>query len=428
MRRVQLFFFFGLTLLSFSCLEESNLKEDQQNFFVMYLGSDGNQTAVDFELLEDGNFVILYNSETENGERDFYITKFSQEGLEIWTRNLGQTNRAEIAKDIIEVPGSAGGFGFVIGYDYISSASTSSMAVMVTSTDGNILKDVVSPFTSFNDRLKSVTYNTIDGGLIVTGDTQVGNNFQSVISRLRPIADSNFGFYGLLEPWGRIDFGGGSDEDMIALFVNNTATGNDVYHWFMTTNEQGNGSNDYNFYTAALDNAGLVSNGTILPNEDTDNDNDFLNFVLKEPDVPTPNIYSLIGTNINGTASKIQVLKIDFANIVSNPSAPRTRKLIDLAGNYKGIGITKIPGGYWILAEKQIENIGEVTSGLSILKVNDLFDPIEDVKDFQSEFSVNPAKIISNNEQKIFVLSSATLGNQQKVQIIKLNRQGQFSE
>jgi hypothetical protein len=427
MKRVKFFFFFGLMLLAFSCLEESNLKEDQQNFFVRYLGSDGNQKAVDFELLEDGNLVILYNSETENGERDFYITKFSQQGLEIWTRNLGEPSRSEVAKDITQVPGSAGGFGFVIGYD-VKTSATSTLAVMVTSPDGNKIKDVVAPFIGFNDQLKTVTYNSVDGGVIVTGDTQNGNVAQSVISRLRPLSDSNFGFYAQSEPWGRIDFGGGADEDIIALFVNNTVSGNDVYHWFMSTNEQGNGTNDYNFYTAALDDAGLVSNGTILPNEDTDNDNDLLNFVLKEPDVPTPNIYSLVGTNINGTSSKIQVLKIDFANVVSNPSAPRNRKIINLAGNYRGIGITKIPGGYWILAEKQIENVGEITASLSLVKVNDLYDPLESVKDFQSEFSVNPVKIISNTEQKLFVLSTATLGNQQKVQVIKLNRQGQFSE
>jgi hypothetical protein len=427
MKRLQISLFFGLLFLAFSCLEESTLKEDQQNFFVRYLGGDGNQTAVDFELLEDGNLVILYNSQTENGKRDFYITKFSQAGSEIWTRNLGEPSREEIAKDIIQVPGSAGGFGFVIGYDVVET-NTSTMAVMVTSADGSKLKDVIAPFAGFNDRLKTITYNSIDGGVIITGDTQNGSVAQSVISRLRPIADSNFGFYAQNEPWGRIDFGGGSDEDMVALFVNNAVTGNDAYHWFMTTNEQGNGSSDYNFYTAALDDAGLVSNGTILPNEDTDNTNDLLNFVLKEPDVPTPNIYSLVGTNINGTSSKIQVLKIDFANIVSNPSAPRTRKLIDIVGNYRGIGITKIPGGYWILGEKQIENLGEITTNLSLVKVNDLYDPINNVIDFQSEFSVNPVKIIANAEQKLFVLSTATLGNQQKVQIIKLNRQGQFSE
>ncbi|MFN5556586.1 MAG: hypothetical protein ACK48F_10275 [Chryseotalea sp.] len=426
------YFILWLLLTATSCFEDSQLKQDQQNFFVRYLGSDGNQTAVDFELLEDGNLVILYNSETENGEKDFYLTKFSQDGIEIWTQNLGNPSRAEVAKDVIEIPGNAGGYGFAIGFDVVSSPTSNAMAVLITSPDGNKAKEAVAAFTGFDDRLRSVTYNPSDGGLIVTGNTrivtQTGSRIQSVISRLRPIADSNFGFYAQNEPWGRVDFGGGAEEDVIALFVNNNVTGNDAFHWFMTTNEAGNGTNDFNFYTAALDNAGLVSNGTILPNETADDTNDYLNFVLKEPDSPTPNLYSLIGTNTIGNSSKVQVIKIDFGNIVSNPSAPQNRRLINIPGNYKGIGLSKIPGGYWVLAEKQVETVGELVANIGLVKVNDLFEPIDNVRDLQSEFNVNPIKILSNANQKVFVLSTAALGNQQKVQIIKLNRQGQFSE
>ncbi|MCZ8356007.1 MAG: hypothetical protein O9340_14800 [Cyclobacteriaceae bacterium] len=418
-------FITSIILLLFSCENDSALSEDQKNFFVRYIGDNGNQEAVDIELLNDGSFIILFNTDSDGTNKDFGLANVSQTGDLIWLRTYGDPSLQEVAKDLSIVPEFQNGFAFIIGYS-ILQVNNGDMGVLVTAADGTQLKNVKDAFVNANDDLKSVTYNINDGGVVVTGETLVGSNKQSVIVRLKPLTNADFGFYAANESWGRIDFGGGEDEEMVTLFVNDLSTGLDPYHWFMSTNEIGVGATDFNFYAAALDASGIVSKGTRLPDDVNDDNDDFLNFVLQEGSNADGIFYSMIGTRQVGQNLSVQALKI-FMPKIGGEAALNIIGNFSFNGNYRGIGISKIPGGYWFLLKKEIVVNDEVVTNLSLQRVNDVFTPQGTVVDFPSELSVEPAKIKIGENQKIFVLSTATIGNQRKVQLIKLNRSGQFS-
>lgn len=99
-------------LLATSCDTESNLDLPGNSFFVKYYGTDGDQSAVDFELLDDG-FLILGNHQLL-GVKRIFLARADFNGRLIWQKML--SGPSDIAIDL--EPTSDGNFVILMRHEF----------------------------------------------------------------------------------------------------------------------------------------------------------------------------------------------------------------------------------------------------------------------------------------------------------------------
>jgi hypothetical protein len=152
-----------LSLMIFaSCDTDRNINRPEKNFFIKYYGLDGDQSAADLFVVEDG-IMLLGTSELESVKR-IYLVKIDFEGNLIWQKLLG--GPADVARDI--EPTNDG--NFVILSTFEKTVDDFDAKLITVSPDGNKIDSVVYGSPK-KDSPNSVT-PLLDGGFIVTGGTQ----------------------------------------------------------------------------------------------------------------------------------------------------------------------------------------------------------------------------------------------------------------
>ena len=149
-------------ILAGSCDTKSNVEFPGNNFFMKLYGGDGDQSGVDFIALDDGNYLLLGNSESGSAKRIFLVLT-DPFGNQIWEKKLG--GFSETANDI--EPLSNG--NFIILSTFQQSVDNTDIKLIRIRPDGSKIDSVMYGFSE-NDNAQSVTVLS-DGGFIVTGST-----------------------------------------------------------------------------------------------------------------------------------------------------------------------------------------------------------------------------------------------------------------
>jgi hypothetical protein len=158
----KLFFLSIVLLLVNSCDTDKNTDDPGKNFFIRYYGVDGNQSAADLFVADDG--IILLGTSEFGSVKRIYLVKVDFEGHLLWQKMLG--GPSDVAQDI--EPTNNG--NYIILATNEKSNEDHDVKLLTISPEGNKIDSVIYG-TPKKDSPKSVT-PLLDGGFIVTGGTQ----------------------------------------------------------------------------------------------------------------------------------------------------------------------------------------------------------------------------------------------------------------
>lgn len=84
-------------IMMLSCDTANNVPPVFQNFFIKYYGEDGNQEGVDLLLNTDGSMILLGNSSSQTSTVPVpFIVKIDPNGNILWQRELGEINETAV--------------------------------------------------------------------------------------------------------------------------------------------------------------------------------------------------------------------------------------------------------------------------------------------------------------------------------------------
>lgn len=151
-------------------------------------GGDGDQTGVDLIVLDDGNFLLLGNTQLGNVTR-IYLVKSDSKGNQIWEKKYGDLSGVTLAKDIEQI---SGGFAILGTVETLSNGTD--VKLIRINTEG-IPVDSITYGYDKNDDAQSLTALS-DGGFIITGSTKRDLTIQDPASvPIDPDAFSNIFHY-----------------------------------------------------------------------------------------------------------------------------------------------------------------------------------------------------------------------------------------
>src|SRR6267154_2657766 len=118
-------------LLLCRCDTSHTVESPVNSYFLKYIGNEGNQTGVDFEVNPDGTFILLGTTrEKATGDTQLYVVKVDSKGDTLWTRTFGgplddEARDVELASD---------GRIVILGNSYVSGsiASGGSRDILLT--------------------------------------------------------------------------------------------------------------------------------------------------------------------------------------------------------------------------------------------------------------------------------------------------------
>jgi hypothetical protein len=404
------------------CDTAHNVEDPQANYFVKYYGEDGNQTGVDMIVLNDGNFLLLGNSEFNiNGTRRIYLVKVDAKGEVIWQKKLGGIS--DVAKDIE----AANDGTFIILAENDKSADNTDAKLIRVTSDGNVIDSVVYGSPK-NDYPQTVT-PLLDGGFIITGSTQYDTtkNFNPI----DPSAYSNIFHYRcdanlIFDTVNWYELYGAADRYDAGSKV--IQSGNSFYVFGYSDAEHGSwpaGKLHLQYY--AIESGGIPKSKIGYLGDFTQNTR--ASYVMQVP-AEFGGGFFLIGTETKNTGavslhvSKLRApLQFNAANDeLLDQEISVTAKTLD--GISAEVSLTA-PQGYLLLAN-EARSLG---SNIWLTKIDQSGAPKWSVS-LGSESGEDKAAVVKElRDGKIMVLGTIELGdNQTKMALFKLNSDGRLQD
>lgn len=414
-----------------TCETENNVKPGFPDFFIKYYGDTGDQQGVDLLVNADGTMLLLGNSfDDEKGNRIF-LTKVSEQGQIVWQQfyGLGGQDGQDFAVDI--EPLTTGNF-IILGYRNVSINDADPELIEID-PNGVVVpgKEIVNGILGTNEFPRSVTPIS-DGGLLVIGQTTAFQTSDDKTEILDPLPNvfiqrylNDFSF---VEDFADIPFGRNGIEDGIKIvepFPN-------VFQMFFSTNG-GNISDNFNFVASELDTSGNVQGDVPLLDGAGNVTDEKLRAVAYSAGIG----YALLGSTSpegSNTPKSINLVTLGPELKTSNPieitytnrGKERVAPL-GLQGDMTGVAVAiTADNGYLVLANQSIVTSGTTNNNLALLRLNLSGDVIWETS-FGAEYSDFGGSVTELPDGKILIFGTVTLGNQEKMVLIKVNSRGQFA-
>ncbi len=150
---------------------ESSEPAPNKDYFLKFLGNDGDQSGVDFVVNSDGSVVILGNSRASvNEDQDLYVAKLDAQAKLVWEIVIGESLDDD-AKDIELLPD---GNLIVLANSQISDSNNDVLLIKLDQNGTEIARvrqglTESNGTTPKNENAKSIT--VISDGYIVAGST-----------------------------------------------------------------------------------------------------------------------------------------------------------------------------------------------------------------------------------------------------------------
>src|SRR5258708_23229513 len=132
-------FFLMLTamLLLCRCDTSHTVESPVNSYFLKYIGNEGNQTGVDFEVNPDGTFILLGTTrENAAGDTQLYVVKADAQGNVIWENTFG----VPLDEEARDIELASDGRIIILGNSYtsgsIASGGSRDILLMTLTPDG----------------------------------------------------------------------------------------------------------------------------------------------------------------------------------------------------------------------------------------------------------------------------------------------------
>lgn len=150
---------------------ESSDPAPNTDYFLKFLGNDGDQTGVDFVVNSDGSMVILGNSRASiNDDQELYIAKLNSSAKLVWEITVGES-LDDYAKDIELLPD---GNLIVLANSQVTAGNNDVLLIKLDQNGAEIARvrqglTELNGTTPKNEDAKSIT--VISDGYIIAGST-----------------------------------------------------------------------------------------------------------------------------------------------------------------------------------------------------------------------------------------------------------------
>ncbi len=399
-----------------TCDTDTNTPPDFQNYFVKYYGAAGNQQGVDIVVNDDGTMLLLGNSQEFENDSHFFVVKIDSAGQILWEIPFEVGNGSnEFAVDI--EPTNDG--NYVIAAQKQISATDVDVSLTKISPDGNI---EISRADGFDEKLDSVRSITplSDGSYLMTGSTNKTKDVDAEIEAFVFKCDADLNFEKII--W--IDtYGSGTINQGIKIFEKSP----DEYNLFISSNQQALGGFDYNFFFVTLsDNAELGSGITALPDRVDDSGNERLSSVAR---ISSTEGFAMVGTSQSPTGAKTVYTFITGSTPNQNNINSGNEKLnvsANFLENYSGKSIYPSKfGGFFVLADREVTIGNSLTKTIVLIRLDAQGKALWS-SSFGSEFNDTSVAVTELPSGKVVIIGTATLDNQEKMVLIKVNVEGRF--
>jgi hypothetical protein len=392
------------------CDTADNVNPDFKNFFVKYYGNDGEQRGVDLILEDDGNILMLGNSEFPVGTKRAYLVKVNQEGSIIWERKLGGTQ--DEAKDIEQLNDG----NYIILINTIKSNDQHAIKLLKVNAIGTPIDSVLYDYSA--SQFANAVTALSDGGYIVTGnrpdDNTDGSDPQLPGDDIEDIITIRFNnSYDTLWTW---KFNGG---EFFGAGIKVFEQPNKQFYFFGYSDRITDNDNAFelNFWFTTISPDGLVVNSV---SAGSNNEAEVVAAVSQDPTG-----YLAVGTATNALNVKsLYVTKfkrsITGTDFVFNRKVLTQKELVAVNTAPSVIG----NGGHLIVANETVPETGlkNIWLGKIDLSGNLLWSA-----SFGSKGNDDYAKtVVELPDGRILVLGTMRLENQDKMALIKLNNQGKL--
>lgn len=433
-----------LTLLTFvglgltGCDNESNVENPDLDFFVKYYGIDGDQRAVDMAYLDDGTFLLLGNSSSDEIQTQIYVVRADAEGDVMWSRAFTDEGNS-IAKDL--EPTDDG--NFIILADYQNGGQTD-FKLLKISPDGSVLSRIDSRGTPADEDSHTVTLMPLDGGFIVSGTTDStyqwtptnpgkdpGDTFAYRFDRnLNPISSKS--------SWSPEEHGFGAEtgaqldvavRTIEILEVVSQAETDTAYYVFGHTSSNVNGNNPNNqkgFFYFRRGKSGTLTNVIVPGNL---NQAEEVRFVDKVPEGLGGGVLVIGTSQVDATYSEMFIARLrSRLNFIPDGGDLLFYKTVPLNRNIRGVAAAASlhdNAGYLVAGDEVRSSTGKTNIWLSKI---DQSGRIIWSSTFGSENGDdNATAVVELADGKVAILGTVELAdNQTKMALLKVNTRGQL--
>ena len=406
-------------VLLITCDTENNVKPGFPDFFIKYYGGTGNQGGVDMIEGSNGEIYLLGNSDSEKGKK-FFVTKIDSTGKILAQQYFGDPDPLtdEVAVDI--EPAYDG--NFIIAIQKRISATERDIKLLQISSD---LVGIDSTTRTFggDDEIKSVT--TLGGaqrGFVMTGSTTADLFNDGISDVTDPFILKVDEGLDIFDPLWRTAGGGGQLDVGIKIYEYKGANPFVSYVLFFSSNPTGTGG-DLDFYYIGINEFG-GGEGDRQPLSEPNSSSEVLSQVIEDVSLG----YILVGTSSTGNGPKSMYNSV-FSLDLSGSAQNQGNQLITGESQDNLVGISaavSANSGYLLLGNQETQQNNTTNSNIILLK-RDLRGNAVWSSSFGADYLDKASKVIELSNGKILILGTVTLGNQEKVVLIKVNSMGQFA-
>lgn len=432
MTRLSFILIIGLLL---ACDTERTISLPENDYFLKFYGTEGEQTGVDFVLTADNAIVMVGNSRREaTANQMIYVVKVDLNGNVIWENMIGLDDKNNAVKDIELHPDGR----LVIAGETEMAVGNRDVFVKILDGNGGELDSIrygLSRNVVGDEEVSSITIIdqglTQPAGFIISGST---TDIPIDLSKPNDVKDglilrlAEFPLSIISNP----DWRSKGEDDSEDVVIKVIRENNNAYYCFGYTNREVASSRDFKYWVFSLnDNAGETNNGIVLglPNED-----ERLRTVL---DVNTNDLFDkgflLGGVAIDNSGTKRGFfVKLKRAVAFGTPSAEDAKQTYQFS-----FGTTQIEkmNGFYNLSDNDFlilanQNVGSnLTEDLSLFKLDRLIQPVWGPQVFGGESFDEAGAVLQLPDGKIMVMGTMTtggLGGQKKMALMKLNSEGKL--
>lgn len=421
MNRSRLITFFITAVTVFSCDNEKTVEPRYANFFIKYHGDNGNQIATQFAQTDDGGFIVVgTSSEEENPEEaakgaEIILIKTDAEGNEEWTFTFGR----EYDDEGTAVEVLADGTGYYVAGNSINSTGFKDVLVLKVSNQGDEENRVILGNTGYDHDVNDIhllNENDKHGGeIILAGSSTYVDGFSTAKDVTGLVDDYDFYYpkldvnLSLITEWkGYWGFEGTDRATAIAQNQNNDfiicGTSNRK-----EPNDQIKDNN--NFFLKTFNENELpesVGGGISFGTGDDQ--------LVHDMSSTSDGGQLMVGTTFSGNSSNIFIARTNSANEGIGTFS------ITKVENTKGKAIVESKGGGFLILGSIIRN---ANSDIYLVKTNNRGAIIwEQV--FGGNNDDTPGDLLQLEDGSIVFTCTVTLENQQKIGLIKTNKNGEL--
>lgn len=405
--------------LLITCDTENNVAPGFPEFFIKYYGSTGDQSGVDIAQDAEGNFLLLGNSENSKGKK-FFVVKIDSTGSVLAQKYFGDPDQLieEVAVDI--EPAYDG--NFIIAVQQRVSGTERDIKLIQISSQLVGLDSITRLFPGDED-IKSVT--TLSGaqrGFLMTGSTTADLTDDGLSDVTDPFIFKIDEGLDTFDPLWSTAGGGGQFDVGTKIYEYKGTNPLVAYVLFFTSNPSGTGG-DSDFYSIGIQEDGNGEGTRTLLSGPNDSDE-----TLSQVIEVASSGYVLVGTtSLTGGQKSIYNALFDLQLSGSAVNQGNETVTAGLTGDLSGIsGCATSTGGYLLLGDQEVTQNNSVNSNLILMKL-DIRGLPQWTTSFGADYLDRAAKVIGLSNGKIMILGTVTLGNQEKIVLIKVNSMGQFA-